>query len=226
MITLTQDSTVASSPRRIRDDAAEQYYSLVHWLQSGRDPSTARSTTVGVTSCDSGAGTSTVALNLATAAAQVGQRPVLLLDLSGRGKVASRLGISDDSDLRAALASDGLASQCVNASEIPNLFLLGAENEADAQALTLDRRGVNELVRSLEADFGLIVVDLPPTESSVCFAVAGLLDGVLLITEAERTRRNVAARAQQRLIQAQANVLGVILNKHRQYIPTWLNARL
>ena len=81
-------------------------------------------------------------------------------------------------------------------------------------------------MRSLENDFGFIVADLPTVESSLCFVSAGLLSGVLLVMEAERTRSDIAARANQRLVDARANVLGIVLNKHPQHLPNWLEARL
>jgi Mrp family chromosome partitioning ATPase len=69
-------------------------------------------------------------------------------------------------------------------------------------------------------------LDLPTVESSLCFVTAGSLSGVLLVVEAERTRTETAIRAKQRLIDARASVLGVILNKHPQHMPGWLEARV
>jgi Mrp family chromosome partitioning ATPase len=226
MITLTQESTAAPIKDRVRNKVvADRYYSLVHWLRSGFNAESDRSPVVGITSCTPGAGTSTVALNLALAASQLGQRPALLIDLSGHGNFALRLGVSGDAGLNRALTTD-LPAGCVKATDVPNLFFLGIDEGDGEWALNLDRAKVKEFVRSMEPEFGLTVIDLPSTESSVCFAVAGLTDGVLLIMEAERTRRDVAIGAQQRLIEAQANVLGVVLNKHRQYIPNWLDVKL
>jgi Mrp family chromosome partitioning ATPase len=53
-----------------------------------------------------------------------------------------------------------------------------------------------------------------------------MLDGMLLVMESERTNPEAALRAKQRLIHANARFLGVILNKHRQHLPSWLDARL
>ena len=56
--------------------------------------------------------------------------------------------------------------------------------------------------------------------------MAGLLAGVVLVIEAEQTRFESAQRATRSLQQAQANLLGVILNKRPQHIPEWLYERL
>ncbi len=41
-----------------------------------------------------------------------------------------------------------------------------------------------------------------------------------------KTRSEAAQRAKQYLQQAQANLLGAVLNKRPQHIPDWLYARL
>jgi Mrp family chromosome partitioning ATPase len=52
--------------------------------------------------------------------------------------------------------------------------------------------------------------------------IAALMDGVVLVVEAEKTRWEVANKVREALVQADANVLGVILNKRRFHIPEWL----
>ena len=228
MITLTQEYGGASVKRNVRDDAvAEQYYFLAHWLRPVGDTSAVASKTIGITSCARGAGVSTVASNLAAVAAQISGQRVLLLDLSTtRSALATRFGVSGDLGLQDALADDSRPGECVRTSPIANLSLLAMNEGVDQRSLSVAGGKVNDLLQALEPEFGFIVVDLPTTESSLCFATAGLLNGVLLVMEAERTHAETAARAKQRLIDARANIFGVILNKHCQHIPNWLNARL
>jgi Mrp family chromosome partitioning ATPase len=228
MITLTPELSATSVTRNgSRGPAAEQFDSLVHWLRAVGDMSGVAPKSIGVTSCANGAGVSTVATSLAAAAAQTGERAVLLLDLStSRSPAATRFAIPGDLGLRDAVGDPEHAADYVKPSPISNLSVLAANLPGPAQPLNLDSTKINELLRSLENDFGFIVLDLPPVESSLCFVASGLLNGVLLVMEAERTRLETAARAKQRLIDARASVLGVILNKHSQHLPSWLAARL
>jgi Mrp family chromosome partitioning ATPase len=206
---------------------AEEYYSLVHWLRAMGDMSGTTHKSIGVTSCTRGAGVSTVASNLAIVAADIDDRPVLLLDLSaGRAAASGLFRTTNDTGLRDALADTGHAACYARPTPVANLSLLAADSDANTPMANLDSARVGDLVRSLENEFSFIVLDLPTVESSLCFITAGLLNGVLLVIEAERTRLETAARAKQRLIDARANVLGVILNKHRQHMPNWLEARL
>jgi Mrp family chromosome partitioning ATPase len=228
MITLTPDSAPPVAARSGRTGpVADQYYSLVHWLRAVGDMSADAPKSVGVTGCSDGAGVSTVAMNLATAAADAGDRPVLLLDLSTtRASAATRFAMPGDLGLRDALADVPHAAEYVKPSPVANLSLLGANFSGPSPALNVDVARLTDLLQSLENDFGFIVVDLPTVESSVCFVAAGLLNGVLLVMEPERTRLETAARAKQRLMDARANVLGVILNKQPRHLPGWLEARL
>ncbi len=228
MITPTQDAAAASIARNGCDKrVAEHYYSLVHWLRTVGDSSGTGAKSIGVTSCASGAGVTTVAANLAIAGAQISEQPVLLLDLSSaRPAPATRFSLAGDLDLCDALADASQYGACVRPSPIANLSILAANSASDLQRLNIDSPKANDLLQMLGNDFGFIVVDLPTVESSLCFVTAGLLNGVLLVMEAERTRSDIAARAKQRLVDARANVLGIVLNKHPQHLPTWLEARL
>jgi Mrp family chromosome partitioning ATPase len=228
MITLTPDPAAQSAARRgPRSQVAEHYYSLVHWLRSVGEMSRVAPKSVGVTSCTAGSGVSTVASNLAMATASITDEPVLLLDMSVcRPGRPARFSALADVGPDGTLASDAHPCECVTPSHVPNLSLLTAFSEDDSQTLGMDTGKLSELLQSLEKEFGFIVVDLPPVESSLCFVAAGLLNGVLLVMEAERTRSGIANRAKQRLIDARASVLGVILNKHPQHLPHWLESRL
>ena len=52
------------------------------------------------------------------------------------------------------------------------------------------------------------------------------VDGVMLIIESGKTRKQVAIKAKQELENAGAKVLGVILNRRKHYIPDWVYKRL
>jgi Mrp family chromosome partitioning ATPase len=223
MITLTQRAAATTNRNGNHARVAEYYYSLVHWIRSVGDGSGVVPKSIGITSCAPGAGVSTVASNLAIAAAQISDQPVLLLDLSSPRGYAGRA--TAEADLSEVLADVSRASEHIRPCGIDNLSVLSLNGGGGLQALSADCGKINDLVRRLEGEFGFVVVDLPTVDSSLCFVAAGSLNGVLLVMEAERTRIETAARAKQRLIDARAWVLGVVLNKHREHVPNWLEAR-
>jgi protein-tyrosine kinase len=75
----------------------------------------------------------------------------------------------------------------------------------------------------LRQHFDFILIDSPPvTHSAIGLALVHKVDGVLLVVEAERTRWPVAQHVKNRIIQARGNLLGVILNKRRYYLPAFI----
>ena len=167
MITLNPHSTRAAAGSALKDSAAEQYYALVHWLRAGGNSEAIAIKTLGITSCARGAGVSTVAMNLAATAAQSSDRPVLLLDLSAVELTRSEsVDRSADSCQRDISVMPGELHERVETSSASNLSILRVDRAFDL-AFGRENRGVGNLLRSLENDFGFIVVDLP-SQTPVC----------------------------------------------------------
>jgi Mrp family chromosome partitioning ATPase len=79
-----------------------------------------------------------------------------------------------------------------------------------------------DLLHRLCEEFDLVIVDLPPLDSAGALEWAPLVDGTVLVVEAERVRWQMAARRIALLEQAGGNVLGTVINKRRDHIPQWL----
>jgi protein-tyrosine kinase len=52
------------------------------------------------------------------------------------------------------------------------------------------------------------------------------VDGVVMVVEAESTAAPVVRNVRDHILHAGGNLLGVVFNKQRHYIPNWLYARL
>lgn len=220
MITRTHDA--APNFHHVADGhITEQYHGLVEWIRSSTNPVEAEAQLIGVAGCARKVGASTVAANLAAAAAQSCDRPVLLLDLSGTNFLLTERSVpADDSRLSGVFSE---RAPFVNASPIPNLSWLTLD-DACAQCQNAEGRDVGVVLRELQHEFGFIVIDLPPADSWRSFAVAATLHGVVLVVDAQSARQ-AAMRTTQGLARANAIVLGVILNNYRRDIPSWLDAR-
>jgi Mrp family chromosome partitioning ATPase len=85
------------------------------------------------------------------------------------------------------------------------------------------RRLITSFVGS---DFDYVIYDLPClSDTSPTLALAGFMDKVLLVVEAEKSNREVVKRAYAQLASVKAKVL-VVLNKGRSYGPKWLKAEV
>ncbi|NUO82087.1 CpsD/CapB family tyrosine-protein kinase [candidate division KSB1 bacterium] len=84
-----------------------------------------------------------------------------------------------------------------------------------------------ELLRELKTQFEFIFLDLPPLLRGIEAAeLSKLCDGVILIVQAHKTKREAVLAAQRVLEKAEVDVLGCVLNQRRFFVPDWLYQRL
>ncbi len=216
-------AAVGNEPAMAKADSSSTYYdTLLMSLYGHTDFRQDHLHTVGVTSCVHGEGVSMVATNLAIRAARSFANPVLLVEAgTGRSWLEPRAAQSLPG-LAEILSGQAASSDSIQPSQVENMFVLGA-GSYDNGGVVVHSDSVGAAFKEIADQFELIVVDLPPiNETGPCLAIAGGLDGVLLTIEAERAPSNVTLRAKQQLLQAGANLLGVVLNKRREHLPRWL----
>jgi Mrp family chromosome partitioning ATPase len=177
--------------------------------------------TVGLLGCAGGEGVSTVAAALAAEAAATLQGPVLLVDGHFARPAAHRLlGARPDLGLVDALRDGTPLADLIRPTSVPRLSIL-ASGQADELAAD-EPLGWSGLVETLKEEFELVIWDLPPADTQGPGAgIAGRLDGLILIVEAERTPRDAIQRVAAGL-QARDRLLGVLLNKRPTHLPEWL----
>jgi capsular exopolysaccharide synthesis family protein len=171
---------------------------------------------VGVTSCKPRQGTSTVAANLAIAAANVAKTPVLLVDANAsRPSLSRTFRVRHNEGLINALVGDADAFHCVVDSGLHNLSLMLRGKTDLAQRPSYGPSDISELIDMLKHVFNLIVFDLEhASELTTCFAFAPRMDGLLLVLEANRVDRGTLVRRQKQLKDMQVNLLGIVFNKY------------
>jgi capsular exopolysaccharide synthesis family protein len=182
---------------------------------------------VGVTSCSRREGVSVVAENLAVCAAEFYTGQVLLVDANPQyASVAKRFAVEQAVGLADCLQGEASAVECIVETSQLGFSVLPAGTSDPASSRVSDEHAAN-VFNELRQHFDMIVVDLPPANKmDEMFAASHLFDGILLAIEAERIRRQAALRVKRQLEQANARLLGVVLNKRKNYIPEWLYRRL
>lgn len=84
-----------------------------------------------------------------------------------------------------------------------------------------------ECIQLLRSEFEYTIIDCPSLEQSGdVLSIAPFVDGVILVVESNRTRRDQPRQAEQNIAAAGGKVLGYILNKRKYEIPQWLYRRL
>lgn len=178
---------------------------------------------IALVGCRCGEGVSTAAALFAGQLAQRGEGRVLLIDANSVNPGLHTCFGTNLSPGLTDLGSNGWTAQaCIQSASVENLDLLSAGN-GDRGLTPSVLKTFSEVLPALRLEYKAIICDLPPLlENSPAVGIASVMDGVVLVVEAEKTRREVAAKVKEALLQADINLLGVILNKRRFHIPQWL----
>ena len=84
-----------------------------------------------------------------------------------------------------------------------------------------------DVLRTLRAGFAHTLIDCPAIGAShEATMLAPNVDGVVLVVEADRTKRDQILRVRQTIEMAQGELLALVLNKRRHVVPDWLYRRL
>jgi succinoglycan biosynthesis transport protein ExoP len=211
----------------IRDSdssAAEAYRSLRTSLQiiGLRRPVQ----TILVTSPMTSEGKTTTAVNLAVTMARAGRHVVLVdLDLR-RPRIAQFFGLDPAPGFTSVLVGDAPLSEALArvsvAASVPVVQVLTSGPIPPNPSELVGTTRVSELLASIVSFADLVIIDSPPLiPVTDALVLAGRVDGVLLVVGAGQTRRRHLGRATDLLQQAEAPILGAVLNattaQHRGY---------
>jgi protein-tyrosine kinase len=177
-------------------------------LEAASPGDAGRAVRIGVTACRRREGVSTVATQLAWAAAISLADDVLLVDCNPNS--------TDGTPGLADLLAGGELEEFVQPSPIRRLWSLSVGSTHLRKRLFIAPDRLSETLDRLAQGYQPLICDLPPIdESSGVLDVAAQLDGVLLVVEAGRTPQEQIAAAQRLLTRCRAKLLGVVLNKQR-----------
>lgn len=179
-----------------------------------------------LTAANSGSGTSTSALAVANQLAQMSGGTVLLIDAcEAPGNLSQQLGLGKLRGFRDLLFDDQtppLPQDCIVRLSDQRFDVLpcGLHSRGGER---LDPDLLRVLLHKLAGDYRFVVIDGEAVYAGADSLVMGpLVDGVILVINAEDTRREVAQAASQRLVQAGAQLIGSVFNRRRYYMPKWL----
>jgi protein-tyrosine kinase len=205
----------AGGAHQSESDLAGYYAALLRNVQAHQSQLGVPSFAVGITSCGRGEGVTTVAVNLAIAAARGEHRRVLIVDANAKHPgVARALGVKPMGGLADVLAGSALLGDCLQSCSVEGLSLLPAGEASRQLGADFDVAAIGDLLDELKSEYDFVVFDLPQAdELSECYAFAQILNGVYLVVEAGKVDARVARRVVQRLEHSHANLLGAIYNK-------------
>ncbi len=199
LITITDPrSPVSEAYRTLRTNLS--FYSLDRPLQS-----------LVITSPASGEGKSTTVANLAITMAQSGRRTVLVDCDLRRPQQAELFGLQSSPGLT-NLMLDEVDTIPLQETSIENLWLLASGPIPPNPADLLGTSRMDDLIANLLKQADIVLFDAPPVVAVTDAAILGAkTDGVLLVVQAGKTRRDHSERAKELLEKAKVHIVGVAL---------------
>jgi succinoglycan biosynthesis transport protein ExoP len=208
------DPSAVTKPLIVQDDPhsvrAEAFRTLRTNLQFLEVESGGKSFVV--TSSIPSEGKTTTAANLAIALADSGAQIVLIDGDLRRPKIASYMGLEGAVGLTDVLIARVELADALQPWGRGNLAVLPAGTIPPNPSELLGSRAMAALIQTLESEFDVVIIDLPPllpvTDAAL---VSKLTRGTLVVVAAGRTQKGEFAGAISALENVGANVAGVIL---------------
>jgi uncharacterized protein involved in exopolysaccharide biosynthesis len=206
-------------------EKSERLIADVLMSRRGKSSPRAKAVTLGVIGVDAGSGTSTLAAHLAIAGSQACGLKTLLIDLDVKQRTVSRLfELNGAPGLLELMQGNASHDEVVQHHGQSNLDVIASSAPGSEHRMQVCADEIMSALNAYRHDCDLIVFDLPPADRpDQIIRLVSALDQVLVVVESEQTEIESADRLLRRLAQGNPEILGVVLNKTRRFIPVWLD---
>lgn len=178
------------------------------FTSSGKRPKTIVVTSPGV-----GDGKSLSAANLALATATAGSRTLLIDADLHRPRVQELFGFRSDPGLIDILKGEASFRSEHTVTDISDLHILTSGGTAWEGPELLGSDKMQALLKELEAQFDVIVIDTPPTLAVTdALVLAATADATVVVARAGKTKEKELTHCMDLLTRVGANVAGTVLN--------------
>jgi non-specific protein-tyrosine kinase len=197
---------VVSAPRSAAAEAYRTLSTNIQFSSLDREIKTLLVTSVGPNE-----GKSLVLANLAITMAESG-RQVVVVDCDLRHpSLHSVFGLSDQPGLTTMMLDESMAAP-VQVTSAPNVGLVAAGPLPPNPAELIGSERFAQVLKAIGERADIVLLDAPPASSVTDATIlATRVDGVLLVVDSGRTRRDTARRAHEQLQRVGAHVLGAVL---------------
>jgi succinoglycan biosynthesis transport protein ExoP len=170
--------------------------------------------TIIISSPNPAEGKTTTAINTAIALSQTGAR-VLLIDADMRKpRIHTVFARENGTGLSHFLSGNASLESIIKDSQVPNLHYIPAGPVPPNPSELLGSSLFKRMIQSLGEQFDHMLIDSPPVlgfaDSTI---LSTLVDGVILVVIGGKTSRETLQRAKDLLLQVDARILGVVINR-------------
>lgn len=170
---------------------------------------------IAVTSCTPNEGKSSVAMEMARAFAEAGNKTILLdADMRKSVLVGRYKAGTVETGLTHVLAGKKKTEEAVCGTNIPNLYITFSGPVPPNPSELLGSSRFEKCVEELRRNFDYVIIDTPPLGSVIDAAViARRCDGTVMVIENNAISYRFAQKIKDQLDKTGSRILGVVLNK-------------
>ena len=170
---------------------------------------------LGITSPIQGEGKSMTSANIAAALGQTDKRVLVISADIRKPRIHEFFGAANDTGLSNVLEGEIPFSEAVERSA-GNIWVLAGGSFPNQPAELLQSPAMAELLASVRKQFDFVVLDCPPVLGLAdCLAVLPLVDAVILVVQADKTRGGAILEVGDRLERVGVRVDAVVMNDVR-----------
>ena len=197
-----------------KNPAAEAYRVIrtsVQFAQAGKELKT-----IAITSCTPNEGKSMTVANLAIVLTQAG-KSVLIMDCDMRNPtVHKNFNLSNKVGLSSCISMGTAVDDAVQATAIEGLDALTAGVIPPNPSELLGSEQMKNLLQRAKEQYDYVLIDTPPVMPVTdALIVSRFVDGMILVIASAEVKVEMARDVKNQLVNAGANILGVVLNKVR-----------
>jgi capsular exopolysaccharide synthesis family protein len=166
-----------------------------------------------VTSAGAGEGKTVSSVNLAAALAETGSR-VLLIDVDlRRPSCHTDLGVGKERGLSSFLAGQVELDAVIQTLEAPRISFIAAGPTPPNPAELVGSQRMRDALDHLRQRYDFVLLDSPPVlPVTDAVLLSRQADGVVMVVKGHDTPRELLRRARDQLLQANARLLGSVVN--------------
>ncbi|MCX8128928.1 MAG: CpsD/CapB family tyrosine-protein kinase [Clostridia bacterium] len=170
--------------------------------------------TLSIVSCNNKEGKTTISINLAISLARSGQK-VLLIDADMRKPMGiKRLGGNNYTGLSNFLLGEVSLEEVVSHTSIKNLYYIACGQRYVNSTELVGSERFSEFLEIVKEIYDMVVIDTTTLGNIIDAAlIASQTDGTLIVVASRELNARKAKRLKEQLEKANANILGVALNK-------------
>ena len=179
-------------------------------------------------SCQGQEGVSIIAQEFARVCVEKHGKSILLVDGDSENMTQHHsLGITPKTSLQQVMKNGGDLDQVITPVVHSRLFLAQLSENGTHTPQHDSTISKGDLWVHIRKQFDLIVIDTPPLGTSdEGLELCPVVDGVVMVVEAEKTRSHVVSNLKERIVHNGGKLLGVVFNKQQHYIPKWFYSKL